>query len=73
MKKILDKEGIYLKDFEIKELSISCRGGIRKTFINPDIKYKIKAKDVTFHFSLPKGSYATIVMKEISKKEFRKQ
>ena len=73
MKKILDKEGIYLKDFEIKELSISCRGGIRKTFINPEIKYKINKKDVTFYFSLPKGSYATIVMKEISKKEFRKQ
>ena len=71
IKKILDRERITSKDFEIKELNLSCRGGNRRTFINPDIKYKIKGKDVTFYFSLPKGSYATVVMKEISKKEFR--
>ena len=73
MKRILDKEGISSKNFEIKELNLSCRGGNRRTFINPDIKYKIKGKDVTFYFSLPKGSYATVVLNEISKKEFRKQ
>ena len=72
MKKITKKEGIKPEDFGINELSISCRGGKRKVFINPDIKYKIKEKGVTFYFSLTKGSYATVVLNEISKKEIRK-
>jgi tRNA pseudouridine13 synthase len=73
IKKLLRKEGIDPKDFAISDLRISCTGSIRKAFVYPKISYKINGEKVSLLFSLPKGSYATVVIREIAKKEVRKQ
>jgi len=65
---ILKKENVQPKDFSIKELSLSCRGSYRKAFINiKDIHYVVNEDKITLKFQLPKGSYATVLINEVSK------
>lgn len=68
--KIIRKEKIRPEDFRIDELMISCSGTKRKAFIRPKIKYEVKDDDVQLSFSLPKGSYATVLLYEISGNNF---
>jgi len=67
IKKILKKEKINIKDFKIDELRICCNGSKRKMFIKTKIDYKIFGSDVILKFFLPKGSYATNVLRELQK------
>lgn len=74
---ILEKEKINLTDFIIKQIpELSLEGDVRKVFINiKDFKILEKTKDelnkgkkkIKVSFTLPKGSYGTIVIKEIVK------
>jgi len=61
--KIHKDHGISLKDYRINELKLTARGSERPLFIN--------VKNITFNnelsFTLPKGSYATVLLNEISK------
>jgi len=68
IKNMMKKEGITTDDFEIKELKIKCMGGRRKAFIKIDrIDYEIRDKKIILKFFLPKGSYATVLIREITK------
>ncbi len=62
--KILKEEGISLEDFKVKKLpELSCSGDKRKAIVKPEnLKYE-EDEDVILYFFLPKGSYATILIK----------
>lgn len=72
IKNILKKEKISLRDFIINQIpEISSEGNERNLFVEiKDLKFKIEndelnkgKKKCVVDFSLPKGSYATIVIK----------
>lgn len=67
VKRICDKEGIATTDFRINELMMTCLGSLRSAFIRlPEIDYSL-GRDVKLAFTLPKGSYATVLLREICK------
>lgn len=76
---ILEKEKIGLNDFIIKQIpELSQEGGLRKIFIEvKDFKILEKGDDklnegkkkFEISFTLPKGSYGTMVVKEIFKEK----
>ena len=75
-KTILDREGVKPENFYLKEmLDISSAGSYRTVLVKPrDVKVT-QVRDeggklsVTLALWLPKGSYATIVLREIMKSE----
>ncbi len=65
--KILETEEIVPKDFFIKEMQeISSEGGFRQAAIQCT---DYLAKDTTVEFTLSRGSFATILLREIMKPE----
>ncbi len=72
---ILERENLTLTDFIIKQIpELSLEGGTRKVFIKiKDFKILKKENDelnktkkkIKISFTLPKGSYATVVVKEL--------
>ncbi|MBN1923231.1 MAG: tRNA pseudouridine(13) synthase TruD [Nanoarchaeota archaeon] len=69
VEEILEKEKVKLSDFRVSSYpEISCRGTKRKTIIYPkDFRVNtVKPKNYSVSFTLPKGSYATIVMRELT-------
>ena len=68
VEEVLEEENIKLSDFHVSSYpEISCKGTTRRTIIFPD-NFKITRltnKSYTVLFSLPKGSYATIVLREL--------
>jgi tRNA(Glu) U13 pseudouridine synthase TruD len=70
LKNIMKKEGVSADDFRINELMLTCTGGVRDAFIKvSDITYNIHGKDLKLSFALPKGSYATVLLKELTKND----
>lgn len=68
IKRILKRGKISLKDFSIRALRITCKGSSRPAFVKiKKIDYKTDGKDVTLKFALPKGSYATVLLREVTK------
>ena len=70
VKEILEDEGIKTKDFELEQFrNIKCIGSKRQLFVKvKNIEYKENEK-IELNFTLPKGSYATILLREVNKKE----
>ncbi|MBO8174970.1 MAG: tRNA pseudouridine(13) synthase TruD [Thermococcus sp.] len=70
-KEILEEEEISLKEFKMKTLKILAEpGGRRELLIKPlEFKYKSLPEEnaLAFKFFLPKGVYATSVLREIMK------
>jgi len=67
-KKLLDEDGLQTGNFEIRELSMKCEGSTRAVFIKPKIlAYAIDDDMLRMEFELPKGSYATVLIREIVK------
>ncbi|ADT83725.1 tRNA pseudouridine(13) synthase TruD [Thermococcus barophilus] len=70
-REILEDEGINLKEFKMKSLKILAEpGGRRELLIKPlEFKYKALPEEnaMVFKFFLPKGVYATSVLREIMK------
>jgi tRNA pseudouridine13 synthase len=74
---VLKEEEIDLKNFEMPSMpELKCTGGYRKLLLIPkDVKLlEITDDDInekklkfTISFSLPSGSYASVVMKEVMK------
>ncbi|NJE25346.1 tRNA pseudouridine(13) synthase TruD [Thermococcus sp. MV5] len=68
-REILEEEGISMDEFKMKQLSILAEaGGRRELLIRPrGFKYRAFEQGLIFRFFLPKGVYATSVMREIMK------
>ncbi len=66
MQKMLEKDKIKISDFMINELRMSSNGAKRAAFIKVKIRYE-KINGTKLCFTLPKGSYATALLKEITK------
>jgi len=63
--KILEQEEIAPKDFFIKEMQeVSSEGGFRQTAIHCS---DYSSNEITVEFSLSRGSFATILLREIMK------
>ncbi|MFH0832529.1 MAG: tRNA pseudouridine(13) synthase TruD [Candidatus Aenigmatarchaeota archaeon] len=62
---IVKKEKISPKDFRVDAIHISCSGTKRIAFIKPGVRYDVNGKDVKLCFTLPKGSYATVLLAEL--------
>lgn len=61
-----------IEAFRVPELRISCNGGARKLFISiREISFTVNKRDVNISFMLPRGSYATVLLREISKHDIR--
>lgn len=69
IRNICSKEAVAAADFRINELMMTCLGDRRNAFIRlTEIDYSL-GRDVKLAFTLPKGSYATVLLREICKKE----
>lgn len=68
LRALLKKQGIDLSALAIPELSLSCSGSRRPAFIKAgQIQYEIMGTTLRLRFALPKGSYATVLLREITK------
>ena len=69
IKEILYGEGFTAKDFFIKEMQeLSEAGGFRQTvLVSKDFKYVTSANSTSVEFAVPKGTYATTLLREIVK------
>ncbi len=69
IKEILYNESITAKDFFIKEMQeLSESGGFRQAaFISKDFKYISSENSTSVEFAVPKGTYATTLLREIIK------
>jgi tRNA pseudouridine13 synthase len=73
VKTVLDREGVNPRDFYIRAIpELSSEGTIRKASVKVNPRFTVQEKNneerkVTFEFSLPAGSYATIVLREFMK------
>lgn len=69
MKELMKSENITAKDFFIKEMQeLSEPGGFRQAaYFCKNFRYAIENNSLMVGFSVPKGSYATILLREIVK------
>jgi len=66
VKKIAAREGITPESFRFSELGFSCSGSTRDAFIKlAGLTYSSEGDTVRLGFSLPKGSYATVLINEL--------
>ncbi len=61
------RSSFRIPGFRLDELMLSCAGFARKAFVFPRIEYKASGNKVTLMFMLPKGSYATVLISEVTK------
>ncbi len=69
IKETLSDENISAKDFFIKEMQeLSEAGGFRQAvFVSKDFKYITSTNSTSVEFAVPKGTYATTLLREIIK------
>ncbi|RLJ02892.1 MAG: tRNA pseudouridine(13) synthase TruD [Candidatus Aenigmatarchaeota archaeon] len=65
---ILEKEGVKPEDFKIKELDLDAPGSVRPGMMKADFDFE-RDEDVTLRFELKPGSYATVLLREITKNQ----
>ncbi len=67
--KILEEEGISPKDFIIPQIRELSSKGIRRAMISPikELKYEVNEDGIRMMFELPKGCYATSLLREFMK------
>ncbi|MFX1285391.1 MAG: tRNA pseudouridine(13) synthase TruD [Promethearchaeota archaeon] len=70
---LLEEDSLDLQSFRHEQLNLRSKGSLRKAIVFPsEFNYfpmDIQEKGIKVTFSLPKGSYGTIVIREIMKKE----
>jgi tRNA pseudouridine13 synthase len=69
LKEFMKHENITAKDFFIKEMQeLSESGGFRQAcYVCKNFKYKREDNSLFVEFSVPKGSYATVLLRELIK------
>ena len=66
----LASEGVDYEDFRKIFPGLELRGARRAFRVRPEeLRWELEGKDVVLSFSLPKGSYATVFLREIVKPE----
>ncbi len=70
---VLSREGVKSEDFYIDEIpGVSAPGGLRRIYMEPvHFSFKVRDRDVSLFFLLPKGSYATVLLGELMKASFQ--
>ncbi len=71
---VIDAEGISRRDFIIPELPQCSSKGSRREIICPisDLSYEVSDEHYDVSFTLPKGNYATCLMREFMKSEMNR-
>ncbi len=68
VRKLLKKEKIGLEDFYVRELGMKAVGSFRRAFVKIEkFSFEISGNALRLDFELPKGSYATVLIAEVSK------
>jgi tRNA pseudouridine13 synthase len=74
LREIMDGEGIKLEDFKVRKIpELASRGGVRSASVEADISFSLQGCQLDgktsccLSFTLPKGSYASVVLREIMK------
>lgn len=68
VKRVLDEEGVSEQSFFIDRLpELSQKGTLRSAMIYPEITFTVASGSARLTFELKKGSYATVVLREIMK------
>ena len=72
-RKVIEDQKLSQEDFNIPELQRCSSKGIRREVLCPlkDIKSSVGDDSYTLSFSLPKGNYATCLLREFMKSEMR--
>ncbi|MBI4170152.1 MAG: tRNA pseudouridine(13) synthase TruD [Candidatus Aenigmarchaeota archaeon] len=67
IKGIMQKEHITTRNFRIDDLKLSCDGSSRQAFVKLKIeRIDIAGNTVRLTFTLPPGSYATVMLRELT-------
>jgi tRNA pseudouridine13 synthase len=71
IEEVMEEEGIEPRDFFVKELQeVSCEGGLRRAALfTSKLQLRQENGDYILSFILPRGQYATILLREIVKPE----
>ena len=65
---VLEEEDVQLENFDIASMpELAVDGDYRPAFIKVSPKFSINDAGYTCEFDLPKGSYATVVLRELMK------
>ena len=65
---VLEEESIQLENFDITSMpELALKGDYRVAFIKVSPKFAVNEDGYTCEFELPKGSYATVVLREFMK------
>jgi tRNA pseudouridine13 synthase len=72
-RKVLEEQRLQSEDFNIPELPRCCSKGSRREILCPlkDLKSEVAEDSYKLCFSLPKGNYATCLLREFMKSEMR--
>jgi tRNA pseudouridine13 synthase len=72
-RKVIEEQKLSQEDFNIPELPRCSSKGSRREILCPlkDLKSSIGEESYTLSFSLPKGNYATCLLREFMKSEMR--
>ena len=71
IREFLEEDGISLSDFKHEFKEFSSKGSYRVADIlieHTNFKYRVEGNSITFEFFLPKGCYATVLLREFIKK-----
>jgi tRNA pseudouridine13 synthase len=63
---VLEDVGVSTEDFD-REDEYASDGTRRAILVDPDLTYEPDGGDILFDFFLPRGSYATVVLREFTK------
>lgn len=65
---VIEKEEINLENFDIASMpELTMEGQLRDAFIKIHPKFTVDGESYTCEFDLPKGSYATVALRELMK------
>jgi tRNA pseudouridine13 synthase len=72
-RKVIEEQKLSQEDFNIPELPRCSSKGSRREILCPlkDLKSSVGEESYTLSFSLPKGNYATCLLREFMKSEMR--
>ncbi|MDZ7687153.1 MAG: tRNA pseudouridine(13) synthase TruD [Halobacteriales archaeon] len=65
-RRVLEKVGISRDDFD-RDDEYGSEGTRRAIVVRPELSYEREGDDILFDFFLPRGSYATVVLREFTK------